>query len=404
MDSLDVARRSGGCRFQGAPGRHSGGSSSNIVAKLLFLVVTIFAVAAFGETTTPENEQVKKNRLELQKIIKSLQKERLAFGKVKGQERSVLGDVESIDRKLSKGRRNERALQKRLAQVRQKIPLTKKAIATAAIKMAKEKKILVAHIRLMYGLGGRGAAKLALMADSIASLNQGMRYFGYLVGERNRQFERFSTSVAELQKAMAENKSLVSSLEKLGSELVIENKKTKVQLRKRQKFLGKVRKEKGLIAQKVSELKLAKDELVTLVDGLVNQVAIRLQFDKKPEGFGKRRGKLKPPVPAKAKYKKPGLFFLAKESDPVQSIFRGHIVYADWFRGYGQLLIIDHGDHFFSLYGHNSLLLVALGDWVEEGDKIAETGDTGSLRGTGLYFEIRRHGKAVNPRRWLKKG
>ncbi|MBF0176611.1 MAG: peptidoglycan DD-metalloendopeptidase family protein [Magnetococcales bacterium] len=121
--------------------------------------------------------------------------------------------------------------------------------------------------------------------------------------------------------------------------------------------------------------------------------------------IGEHRGHLPHPVPGRGRRKPPGMFFQASPATPVRAVFRGEVVYADWFRGYGLMIILGHGHRAYSLYGHNQRLLVNQGDWVNEGDKIAETGDTGSLEGVpGLYFEIRHQGKVENPTQWLASG
>ena len=84
------------------------------------------------------------------------------------------------------------------------------------------------------------------------------------------------------------------------------------------------------------------------------------------------------------------------------AVFSGQVVFSDWFGSFGQLLVIDHGGGFMSLYGHNERLLVALGDDVVAGQQVAAVGDTGGLDGPGLYFEIRKDGRPTNPAIWCR--
>ena len=86
----------------------------------------------------------------------------------------------------------------------------------------------------------------------------------------------------------------------------------------------------------------------------------------------------------------------------VKTIARGRVAYSDWLRGYGLLMIIDHGDGYLSLYANNESLLREVGDWVEPGSKISTVG-TSPLNGNGLYFEIRKDGKVLDPAVWLKR-
>ena len=86
----------------------------------------------------------------------------------------------------------------------------------------------------------------------------------------------------------------------------------------------------------------------------------------------------------------------------VKTIAHGRVAYSDWLRGYGLLMIIDHGDGFMSLYANNESLLREVGEWVEAGSDISTVG-TSALNGNGLYFEIRKNGKAMDPAVWLKR-
>lgn len=99
-----------------------------------------------------------------------------------------------------------------------------------------------------------------------------------------------------------------------------------------------------------------------------------------------------------------GILIAAKMRSNVQATHHGRVVFSDWLRGYGLVIIIDHGDGFFSLYGHNEVLLREEGDWVSAQETIAQAGSSGGRSDPGLYFAIRHRGKPVNPYRWLERG
>ena len=114
------------------------------------------------------------------------------------------------------------------------------------------------------------------------------------------------------------------------------------------------------------------------------------------------KGALREPVRASAIPKPPGLFFRVEKNAYVRAVFRGYVAFADWFRGYGFLVILRHEGHVYSLYGHNRRLLVSRGDFVMSRQVIAQSGDVGVMDGEpGLYFEIRRGREPENPRHWL---
>ena len=86
----------------------------------------------------------------------------------------------------------------------------------------------------------------------------------------------------------------------------------------------------------------------------------------------------------------------------MRAISHGRVAFADWLRGYGLMIIVDHGDGYLSLYGCNETLLKDVGDWVDAGDTIASSGASGGAKTPGLYFELRTKGQAVDPRGWLR--
>ncbi|KPJ88770.1 MAG: hypothetical protein AMJ53_16390, partial [Gammaproteobacteria bacterium SG8_11] len=98
-----------------------------------------------------------------------------------------------------------------------------------------------------------------------------------------------------------------------------------------------------------------------------------------------------------------GVVIGSEAGTEVRSISHGRVAFADWFRGFGLLMILDHGNGYMSLYGHNDSLFKELGDWVEADEVIARVGPGSGQLGTGLYFEIRHNGKPINPIRWCKK-
>ena len=99
-----------------------------------------------------------------------------------------------------------------------------------------------------------------------------------------------------------------------------------------------------------------------------------------------------------------GIDIRVERGEPVHSVFKGEVMFAQWLKGYGNLVIINHGDNYYTLYAHVEEVFKKKGETVGTGEVIATAGDTGSIKGTCLHFEVRHHGKPVNPMKWLKKG
>jgi len=130
------------------------------------------------------------------------------------------------------------------------------------------------------------------------------------------------------------------------------------------------------------------------------------------DAFAHLRGKLAWPVPGKlvARFGEPraggvkwdGVLVATERGAPVRAVYGGRVIYADWLPGLGLLTIVDHGEGYMSLYGHNERLYKAAGERVNAGDTLASAGDSGGSNRPELYFEIRKGGKAVDPRPWFK--
>jgi septal ring factor EnvC (AmiA/AmiB activator) len=99
-----------------------------------------------------------------------------------------------------------------------------------------------------------------------------------------------------------------------------------------------------------------------------------------------------------------GIDIKADKGEPVRSVFKGKVLYSNWFKGYGNMIIIDHGNSYYTVYAHLEETFKSKGDVVETREVIATVGDTASMEGAKLYFEVRHHGKPANPLLWLRKG
>ncbi|HET9680127.1 MAG TPA: peptidoglycan DD-metalloendopeptidase family protein, partial [Gammaproteobacteria bacterium] len=161
--------------------------------------------------------------------------------------------------------------------------------------------------------------------------------------------------------------------------------------------------------------KLRRDEknLAALVRQLQNAFADIPDDLGKGQGFDTQRGGLDWPIDGNIVHRfgdsRPGgmqwqgVMINAGRGDKVQAVARGRVAYADWLPHYGMLVIIEHGNGYMSLYGHNQALYTQAGDWVQQGETIATVGDTGGREQPGLYFEIRKNGDPVNPVGWLER-
>ena len=189
--------------------------------------------------------------------------------------------------------------------------------------------------------------------------------------------------------------------------------------RKRSKLLAAVRKEKSVHLAAIESLKQAATDLNEKMQNLSAAPLARApQEFTANEPFRAYKGLLKMPVKGRivslfGKFKntqyqvlnfRSGIEIQTERGEPIQAVYAGKILYADWFKGYGNMIIIDHGESYYTVYAHIEEIFKTAGDVVETGEVMATVGDTGSITGSKLYFEVRHHGKPLDPMQWLERG
>lgn len=405
---------------------------------VLFLAWTGVLGIAFS-AAQPGTEALEGNRLKLNWVMKLLSSEKKSLEHVKGEETGLLAELEVLDRDLAAGDQRLELLARQSLDARQQLAQLEKKIQAVRDAVQRIRRHLAGHVRLMYGLGDRGILKVVLSQGSTSRVRQGVLYYGRLIQDRNQQFNQFRDNLQKLSESVQSHEKLLVRVSELTQAELQEQQQRSVKKTQRQKLLSRVREEKLSRQQKVVELDGARLALSTFMERLQGAVSkdaaesvslgqlrpkevqeqaqdlsppeLGVAASSRPPNKGPagritvRKGKLSPPVQATARKKTPGVFYVVKPESSVTAVYGAQVVYADWFRGYGLLVILNHGEHVFSLYGYNHRLLVSSGDWVGENEAIALSGDTGSLEGVpGLYFEIRQQGRSVDPQRWLLPG
>ncbi|MBF0270910.1 MAG: peptidoglycan DD-metalloendopeptidase family protein [Magnetococcales bacterium] len=380
------------------------------VAWALLLIPSLLPAAS--EIDNQEHVTLERGRLQLNRTVRELVREQQALGQAKGETLSLLEELEQLDRSLSDGERRQSELLARQGEALRLQPELEARIRTNREQLVKQRQRLARHLRLMYVLGEQGLARTILSQKSLAMGRRGMLYYSRLIKARNQEFIDFRIATARLRNDIDKSKELAATLDGLTANLTEEQKIRQIERAKRAELLRRAKDEEQLHQRKVEELTQAKTHLAAFLEKLSGYFDLDPGDDASAGEHGdddasggriqSRRGQLPNPVRGKWEKRPPGLFYRVASNTPVTAIHGGEVVYADWFRGYGLLLILKHGDQVYSLYGHNHRILVAQGDRVKAGETIAESGDTGALDGVpGLYFEMRVQGKTINPAGWL---
>ena len=285
--------------------------------------------------------------------------------------------------------------------------------STEEAALGERRAALAGQIRAAHMIGREEPLKLLLNQRDPAQTGRVLTYYQYFGRARAGQIAAINAHIAELSTldtALAEEEARLLALEE----------QRKGELSKLQS--ARERRGRALVTleaeskNRARELERLKDQQGGL-EKLVRELRRALErIDKFPtdskDAFAKLRGKLAWPVAGKliasfgqvraGGVKWDGVLLSGAQGTAVHAVYHGRVVYADWLSGLGLLTIIDHGDGYLSLYGHNERLYKEVGERVTAGDTIATVGDSGGRSTPALYFEIRRAGKPVDPKPWFK--
>ena len=248
-----------------------------------------------------------------------------------------------------------------------------------------------------------------------------MEYYGYLSRSRASLITSLRQDLAKAEAAEDVVKEKHVELVQIEARQVSEKRALQTEANTRKRTLSKLERQIGARRKQVVQLERDEKRLTRLIERLARAVAPAKKTRKPGErprnagsDFTKLKGHLKLPVAGELSnsfgsrrsdtgttWK--GLFIRASSGSPVKVLGPGQVVFADWLRGFGNLIIVDHGDGYMSLYGNNETLLKQEGDTVAAGDNIANVGNSGGNPESGLYFEVRYQSRAIDPLQWVGK-
>lgn len=279
-------------------------------------------------------------------------------------------------------------------------------------KVARERDALAGQVRAAYLAGREERLKLLLNQEDPARLGRMMVYYDYFNRMRAETIGKVSSQIEQLQALDAQLAAQVTELEGLERERAAELKRMEAARDQRRQAVSRLDAELARQGDQVARL----EEQARVLEKLMEELrAVLKDFPTRAqEPFARLRGKLAWPVSGRllADYGQPragnrikwrGVLVGTDRGAEVRAIYHGRVAYADWLPGMGLLVILDHGDDYMSLYGHNDTLYVAAGDWVAPGDLLSSVGDSGGRNETALYFEIRRGKRPESPHRWFAR-
>lgn len=373
----------------------------------VFLSLCLFSPATANDKAKSEKElkALQKKITKLQETIEVKQNSKSAYVKqLKTIEKSIGHIGQSIQVSKKKITANKSEL-KKLRQAKKK----------SQAELSNENSALAQQVYSAYTLGKQEKVKLLFSQQDGGSLQRDLIYYQYFSNARVDLIEKVQANIDSILKTEAEISKVRKSLE--ASQQKLENQKAQLikDGAKRKTIIASLDKQLKNQGGLLGKLQGDARELQSLIQS-IEEILIESpepRFENKP--FAKLKGQLAWPVKGKVKklfgrqkqlseLRWQGILIEAPAGRYVKAISGGRIAFADWLRGLGNIIIIDHGNSYLSLYGHNEALFKSAGEWVEAGDIISSIGSSGGQKKPGLYFEIRKKGKPQNPTRWCKNG
>lgn len=329
-----------------------------------------------------------------------------------GERDASLEALAMAERQVSRARRARRETAEVLERTRAEISRLNHQQAELEDKVARHADILARQLVVAYRHGAGSRLRMLLNQDDPRQLSRRLAYHGYLTRARLDAMQRLAGALDELARTRQALDDQRSSREQLLVQQQAELESFEQAQAERGEALAELEARIRDDRERLADLERDAAELAALLEQLATALA-----DVPPEletvAFGELRGHL--PVPVEGPLRRRfgdhrggemqwnGWLISAPIGEPVRAIAHGRVAYSDWLRGYGLLMIIDHGDGFMSLYAHNESLLRDVGDWVSPGEPITTVGNSGGTGETGVYFELRRDGQPVNPAGWVAR-
>ena len=366
---------------------------------------------------------------ELQGINKEIKEKRHLLNKTKKVENQVNNEIGQIDKNLRDKSASLENLNHDMKVMESQLARTQKEILAARGEAERKKQQIQIRLSALYKGGELGPARIFFSSESFPQMTENIRYMKSIVENDRKLFEEYNAEIDRLGHLKKSLERDAERKEKLRAS--IEAKKREIELEKQKKasYLAKVRLEKKGYLASLKELQANAHRLQAMVERLeAKNRKVHISKGRKiigneallppvpDKGFGSQRGRLMMPakgeiIGAFGRHKHPefnaytvsnGISIAASAGSDIRSVYAGQVIFADYFKGYGNMVIVDHGGGYFSLYAHAAKITKKVGAQVARNEVIATVGDTDSPRGAMLYFEIRYQGKPVDPSDWVR--
>jgi septal ring factor EnvC (AmiA/AmiB activator) len=388
--------------------------------------VALLALGAPVLAQTPrKDDPIQAEQRKLRQTEQQLRDEKRKAAEARARETSVLAELEQVEQRLSDKHKEITRLDTRITRTLGEVTGLRGEIQQLQKQRTGQELALSRRLRAMYKVHAQGGAlPLLLSGEDPVARAVAVRHLTSLAALDARLIQEYRGTSDRLDDRRRREEARQRELADLKSDAQREQTDADRDAAKRRVLLAKVRDERTYHERMVGELTEATRRLEAFIGDLQAKQR-RLVRVPPPKGavvppgvgFGTLRGRLPWPTEGRiiaafgaqvhprfgTRTFRNGVDIEANEGKDVAAVFGGHVVYTGWFKGYGNLIILDHDNEYYTLYAHMAEIGVKEGDDVRQGQRIGTVGDTGSLDGPRLYFEVRYQGKPQDPEQWLRQ-
>ena len=375
-----------------------------------FFLLFIILYQPFN-TYADEASEIPAYQEKLDLIQQNILKTQKNLKKTRNYRGHTLTELQKLESKISKNARSLIKTEKKIKKLNARIKQLKNNLVLLNRQLKKQRFVLAEQLRAAYALGTHQNMKMLLNQQDPSETGRIQAYFSYLNKAREDEIQQFINSIKSKQTQELELSENLSAQKTALKTRKNQKNTLKKQRIKRNELLVQLNKKIANQEQTLTGLESSRNKIEGLLRSLGQLLADIPVAPGQNTPFKRQKGALPWPVKGpflarfgqsknKGDLKWNGILIGSPYGKSVRTISHGRVAFSDWLQGYGFIIIIDHGDGYMSLYGHNESLFKQAGDWVTAGEIIATTGDSGGQPDPSLYFEIRSRGKPIDPYQW----
>ncbi|WP_052761233.1 murein hydrolase activator EnvC family protein [Sedimenticola thiotaurini] len=350
-----------------------------------------------------------------------------------GELKQLQKEISTLQQQLSGRERERQALQEQLRRAEKAIGKTTRDLRDLAASLKRQQRLLdqlqarrtdqlkaleenrqalKQQMRSAYAMGRQERLKILLNQQDPAVVSRLLIYYDYLNRSRAEQISRLDQALKALQETESNLLLERERMRQTQAQVLAQQRSLDQEQQKRQQVLALLNQDIESKGEVLKGYQRDAQQLQNLLKKLQAEIVNLPIETEKHKPFKQLKGRLKWPIKGRLAtrfgtsraggLKWDGVVIAAREGVEVRAVHHGRVAFADWLRGFGLLMIIDHGDGYMSLYGNNQSLFKEAGDWVEPGEPVALVGNSGGQANPGVYFGIRYKGRPVNPKRWCE--